>query len=749
MLEDPQSLDIMQVPLVRILGKRTGSKLSKLKLKTVLDLLNHFPRRYATRGELTDLGHLQVDEIVSVVASVSDCVAYPLRTRRGSLVVATITDGKDFLELVFFPRSPGMEQYFKRLLQPGAQGIFSGKVSKRDRKFQLTHPQMSIFTDNESLEDGLAVVDHPIPIYPLTEGINTTTVWKSVKSILNLVDKQDFPEVLPDSYRKEHGLIDVYRAYCQLHLPESPAHWQAAQIYFRHREAFILRTALGQQRAKLLKRGGQIFPKSEELLRYFDTHLPFVLTPSQQETSNEISADIAKDVPMQRIVQGDVGSGKTVVALRALLQVVGQGGQGFFLAPTEVLAAQHLRTMQYLLGDLSSNGKLGYQMPKEVQRILKKPTRIVLITGNLTAKERTNIELEIISGQADIVVGTHALLFSKVVPYNLGLVVIDEQQRFGVRQRDEAIQKSTSIPHLLVLSATPIPRTVAQTVFGDLDISRIETRTDPADRVETHLVSESENSLMARVWARAKEEINRGGRVFVVCPRIEAEVESSSAILDSEIDADGGKNHENLLASVEHITSRIQKIPQLAEVNIASLHGRLEAKEKEQIIDKFRQGSISMLVSTTVIEVGIDIPDATMIVIIDADRFGLSQLHQLRGRVGRGNKSGLCVAITKAQPETSAWKRLEVFTRLHDGFALAEADLELRSEGDVLGQAQSGRKSTLKLLRLHRDQEIVAQARIGVQKIIDEDPDLEDYPEISQAVAQILEGESAEFLGKA
>ena len=488
----------------------------------------------------------------------------------------------------------------------------------------------------------------------------------------------------------------------------------------------MLQVALLQQRAfvralSATRRG----PGS--LLERFDAALPFARTPDQMDVGAEIERDLQGDWPMNRLVQGEVGSGKTLVALRAMLQVAQDGGQSALIAPTEVLAAQHVRSIARMLGP---------QLAPELM-----PT---LLTGQLTAAERRKASLRAASGQARIVVGTHALLSESTTFADLGLVVVDEQHRFGVDQREALRLKGQHPPHVLVLTATPIPRTVAMTVFGDLDVSTI--RELPAGRagIETHVVPlAARPAWRARIWERLAEELAVGRQGFVVCPAIEPRVGED----------DGGDEGEETdastpAASVASVLAELRAHPRFTDARIAPLHGRLSADEKDRTMRSFAAGELDVLVATTVIEVGVDVPNASVMVVVDADRFGVSQLHQLRGRVGRGSVPGLCLLVSSAPAGSIALQRVEAVAATLDGFELARVDLELRQEGDVLGANQSGGRSSLRLLRVARDGDVIADARSLAQELLASDPGLTTHRALAAAVRRRLDEEASGYLSK-
>ena len=717
----------LDTSLRTLLGEREAALFTRaFGYRTAGDLLTHYPRRYAHRGELTALADLPTDEDVTIVAEVKHCSTRPMRQRHGTIIEAVISDGTGTLSLTFFN-----QKWRENELVPGRRGIFAGKVNRYKGTPQLTHPEYELFDADASDEDAESWQSRPIPIYPAT---STLASWKIAKvireGILPRLGPVDDP--VPDAIARERKLERFGKALRGIHTPADDADWRRARDTLRYQEAFVLQAALLQERERLRETAATArLPVSDGYAARFDKALTFELTDDQRTVGDQIAHDLAQPVPMNRLVQGEVGSGKTVVALRAMLQVADNGGQSAFLAPTEVLASQHLRSIVAALGpDLSAE-----LMP-------------TLITGRLTAAERKKALLRAVSGQAQIVVGTHALLSENVSFFDLGLVVVDEQHRFGVEQRDVLRGKASTPPHQLVLTATPIPRTVAMTVFGDLDVSTIAQLPAGRQRIESFVVPLAEHPRWEqRIWERASEEIAAGHQVFVVCPAISAkEAEDDELAEPSNTDADHAATP---VASVEQTVAAIQANPLLSGVRIAALHGRMPADEKDAVMRSFAAGALDLIVATTVIEVGVDVPNASAMIVLDADRFGVSQLHQLRGRVGRGSVPGLCLFVTAAEAGTLARERVDAVAATLDGFALAEADLDLRREGDVLGSNQSGGRSSLRLLRVARDGSVIEKARADVSALLESDPKLSDHPALASAIADRLTERSRDFLARA
>ena len=762
----PGSVGLLGRPVTRFVGKRTAAQLAKQGVETGGDLLRLLPWRYDTWGDLTDMRTLVKGEQATIQAQIVR--ASSRRTRSGrapALMEATVTDGVSTMDVVQFGAAGQMRARATQLA-PGTTVLMSGKVGLHRGRRQLSNPRLYVLDELDEAERE-ALLARPMPIYPGTEALPSWSVGKAVRTVLDQLEPGDVPDPLPEDLRRQAGLIDAYTAYRWVHRPDDAHQWKAARTRLRHEEALVLQVALAQRRAHHeATRTAVAWPEPEatgSLRADLDAALPYDLTAGQVRVGQEITTDLARTVPMQRLLQGDVGSGKTLVALRAMLQVVGAGGQAALLAPTEVLAAQHHSSLEAVLGPL---GRLG--MPGGAERA----TRVHLLTGSTPAAQRRRILADLAAGEPAIVVGTHALLSETVqIPF-LGLVVVDEQHRFGVAQRDalrerggvtDPVTGQRHTPHLLVMTATPIPRTVAMTVFGDLVTSVLDELPAGRSPVTTHLVPWSRTSWVEGIWRRATKEVAAGGRVYVVCPRIEGgddePQQGDAAASDADIDDERASGllalegpaprPDRPLASVEEWRQRLEAEPALEGIGVGVLTGRMSSEDKASAMMGFASGATPVLVSTTVIEVGVDVPEASMMVILDADRFGLSQLHQLRGRVGRGGRESVCVAVTGVEVGTTAFHRLKAFASTTDGFALAEADLDLRSEGDVLGASQSGRTSGLDLLRVTRDARLIATARRQAERIVDDDPQLREHRDLAAAIVERLDEEAQAFLERA
>lgn len=729
-------------PLARLLGTRTAGGLATLGLVTVGDLLRHYPRKYGRPGSLTDLSELTLGNHVAVLAEVRTATIRPMHSRGGFVLEATVTDGRDLLDLTFFAKRAGMLRPHEDRLRPGRTGLFTGTVRDYRGRRQLTHPDYVIVgVDAGSEEEAVIEGTRPIPLYPASARVPTWRIARSVRVVLDPLTEADVPDPIPTGLLKKRGLGGLLAAFRDIHLPADDVAWMRGQARLRYEEALVLQVALARRRAAARERPSRArVHRSGGLLDAFDANLPFPLTPGQEEVGRTIAADIGSTVAMHRLLQGDVGAGKTLVALRAMLQVVDGGGQAALVAPTEVLAWQHATSIAALLGDLGEAGRLG--APENA-------TRVALLTGSLGARERREASDAVASGAAGIVVGTHALFEESVEFADVGLVVIDEQHRFGVEQRDVFRTRGEAVPHMLVMTATPIPRTVAMTVFGDLDTSTLTDK--PMGRADTvtHIIPSDNAAWMARAWARVREEVTAGGRAFVVCARIEGDTPEDGDIPeveDGEIADGGAAAPMPILHSVDQVASDLAAMPVLSGIGIEVVHGRLRSDQKDAAMARFTSGEAPVLVCTTVIEVGVDVSEATVMVVLDADHFGLSQLHQLRGRIGRGSAPSICLLVSASPEGTLARQRLDALVDSADGFVLAERDLELRREGDVLGTAQSGGRNSLKLLSVMRDQGIIAEAREDARTIIDADPDLAAHPALAHEIERWIAPASEAFL---
>jgi ATP-dependent DNA helicase RecG len=744
--------------LIRVLGPKTGKPLEAIfGLRTVGELLRHYPRRYYTRGELTDLSSLREGDHVTVLARVVTVAEIPLppvpgKGRRSRLEVI-VTDDRAKLVLTFFS---GVGLY-RRVLRPDVVGMFAGTVSSFRGRRQLVHPECEMLPGappNADLTPELAAefAAEILPVYPASAKFSSWAIAKSVRTVLDTLDAGEDP--LPADVRQRYELADRAVAIRAIHRPLDQADLARARERLKWDEAFTLQAALAQRRLAAAAMPAMPRPHAVGgMADEFDTRLPFTLTAGQVAVGETIAHELSCAYPMHRLLQGEVGSGKTVIAIRAMLQVVDAGGQAALLAPTEVLAQQHYRSITDMLGPLAQGGQLG---------AAEHATGVALLTGSVGAAARRAALADVFTGDAGIVIGTHALLEEQVQFADLGLVVIDEQHRFGVEQRDALRAKAAdNRPHVLVMTATPIPRTVAMTVYGDLETSTLTELPAGRSAIATHVVPAADKPrYLERAWERVREEVGRGQQAYVVCPRIgdvpggpdsdEAEYPDEDDFGDVDMEgaiprgvAPGGRRQPLAVLDV----AATLDAGQLAGLRLGILHGRLHPEEKDRVMREFSAGQIDVLVATTVIEVGVDVPNATVMVIMDAERFGVSQLHQLRGRVGRGTVAGLCLLVSEAPPASPARERLDAVAATLDGFKLSRLDLEQRREGDVLGAAQAGRQSSLKLLRLLKDENLIGLARQEASAVVSADPQLTAHPALRAAIDELF-GVQAEYLDK-
>jgi len=720
--------------LQNILGDRTAQVLEKsFGMTTVNELLRHYPRRYVVRGELTDISKLLADDEVTILAQIE---AVNLRRANGkNILEVVVTDGSANLSLTFFNQA-----WREKDLKAGRVGLFAGKVGVFKGKRQLSHPDYQLIPDGDDVDAAVAeFAGKFLPVYPATAKLPSWKVMQCVKLALDSLD--ELPDYLPAEIAEKYKYPNLKKAFADIHQPPYLDSAENARQRLTFDEALLLQLLLGQRRNEIVKLSTKSrTPNTPVLVAAFEKRLPFKYTAGQVEVNAEIEKDLSNKYPMHRLLQGEVGSGKTVVALRAMLSVVDSSGQAALLAPTEVLAQQHFRTITKLLGELAQSGTLqGGAIGTQVE----------LLTGSLPAASKKAIHAKLASGETGIVIGTHALISDGVAFDDLGLVVVDEQHRFGVEQRDALRMKAKQPPHLLVMTATPIPRTVAMTIFGDLDISTLRELPSGRVAITTHLIPVLEKPhFLNRAWERVKEEAAKGHQIYIVAPRI---ANPNKKLTEREMVAAQLLGEEYLdneqMSAVEELAPELAK-GALKGLKIAMLHGRQSSEVKEQTMSAFAKGEIDVLIATTVIEVGVDVANASMMVIMDADRFGVSQLHQLRGRVGRGSVPGLCLLVSNAQEDSQSMARLAAVAATLDGFELARLDLEQRKEGDVLGSSQSGGRSHLRLLRVLRDEDLIERAREAALKILATDPEINHFPQLKNEVEKLQSDEAARFMDK-
>ena len=662
-----------------------------------------------------------------------------------------------------------------REIREGETMMFSGRVGIYRGEYTLTNPHYALLSKDASGADVTDAATAPVPVYRAPVKLPTDRISGYMVQLLEKVPLKELEDPVPYTIRRARKVPSLEWTYRALHTPDSEDTWRAAQAQMRYREAFVLQSALARLHSARAAHLTQPRPAVEggladQLLQV----LPYELTEGQQKVGAEIAADLSSESPMNRLLQGDVGSGKTVVALRAMLQVADAGGQSAMLAPTEVLAEQHLRSVLDILGDMAapedsdaddSAEGIPSGSGEEPGRV-----RVRLLTASMGTRAKRKVLQELADGTAQIVIGTHALLSDEVSFHDLGLVVVDEQHRFGVEQRDSLRGTDGALPHRLVMTATPIPRTVAMTVFGDLDVSVLDTLPAGRQKISTHVVPLAEKPAWAsRLWRRAREEIDAGHQVYVVVPKIGEDgdgMEEGAAFFGASslngAGAGAGNSAQGYfgqggsassdgkvqLTSVASMYSYLSAEDALVGVRIGTLHGRMDPAEKTAVMTAFERGEIDLLISTTVIEVGVNVPNATLMIIMDADRFGISGLHQLRGRVGRGGYAGTCLLVTRQEEGGVSRERLDAVASTTDGFELSRIDLAQRREGDILGAAQSGSKSTLRFLRALADADIIERAREDARSVVEKDPTLAKHPSLARTIDRALDADREAFLGR-
>lgn len=698
----------LDAPLSLRLPASIARKLTKAGIDTVEDLLFTPPRRYYHWGALTPMSLLRAGEEATILACVESTKLVTNRSRPGVRLEVRLSDGHSRMSATFFAKNEHILAPHMRLLTPGESFLFAGKVASYRGALTLTHPSFEGMSGDE--DEVRERSERPIPIYPQTKGLTSWVMSRAIGMLLDSLSEEEIPELVPARIRQKMKLPPRLEALTMLHRPVSDEEAALARRALAWEEAFALECVLAGRRIGAQSLLAPACAPSR-VVEDFLGGLPFTLTQAQESALNEILADLDQTRPMQRLLQGDVGSGKTVVALAALLAALGAGHQGVLVAPTEVLAAQHLESMRALAAGILVEGR-------EVD--------IRLLTASTPAASRRELSRLMAAGEPIIVVGTHALLSDPGLFADLGLVVIDEQHRFGVEQRDRLrTGEDGRAAHQLVMTATPIPRTIAMTVFGDLAQTRMEGMPKGRTLVQTFLVDAENPVWMQRLWHRAAEEIARQGRVYVVCPRID----ESEELADADAgESDGAGATRPPLASVSGVAQSLRREAALKGIGIGELSGRNSSKEKAETMQDFAAGRIGILVATTVIEVGVDVPEATMMVILDSQQFGISQLHQLRGRVGRSSTPSICMAVHRHELAEGTMERLKAFAETNNGFELAEKDLELRREGDVLGAEQSGSGTHLRFLSVRRDARIISAARKEALALVEADPSLAQHP---------------------
>lgn len=726
-----------------VLGKKAAGPLEEhFGILTVNDLLRHYPRKYSDGMTVLEEGEeLEEGEHVTFVDVIAKAEArWTNRPPKREYLVVTLRDRRPKVTATFFNA-----KFLKKGLVEGTRLMLSGEVGFFKGTMQLTHPAFFVLESpsgrqfgTKSLktiaaasdatgDDLLAVFERDFfPIYPANNKVQSWDIYACVRQVLDVLDPIDEP--LPKSILQQRNLISEDAALRAIHLAENTAERERAQTRLTFDEAVGLQWALvGRRHGELSESGPAAPPETDGLLAEMREQLPFELTDGQKEVLEVISAELAGQRPMNRMLQGEVGSGKTIVSVLAMLQMVDAGYQCALLAPTEVLAAQHALSIRGVLGPLGMAGQLGGA---------DRATRVALLTGSMSPQQKREVRDEVASGEAGIVIGTHALLQEAVEFHRLGMVVVDEQHRFGVEQRDRLRAKAPDglTPHLLVMTATPIPRTVALTVYGDLETSTLRELPRGRQPITTNTIFVKEKpAWLQRAWQRIIEEVGAGRQAYVVASRID------------ESDKPAKDDQGPPATTVVNLFEQLSRGP-LSGVRLGLMHGRLPSDEKDAVMAAFRAGQIDVLVCTTVIEVGVDVPNATVMVVIDADRFGISQLHQLRGRIGRGQHPSLCLLATQLPDGSKAGQRLKAVAATLDGFTLADLDLQERKEGDVLGLSQSGRPITLRFLSLSEHLEIILAAREFCEEHYAKDP---ANPGMAALAAPFTNADRVEYLDKA
>jgi ATP-dependent DNA helicase RecG len=731
-----------------VLGKKAAGPLEEhFGIRTVNDLLRHYPRTYSdgmsVRGEGDELD-LEEGEHVTFVDVITD-------TKVGTMKPQPGKRPRKWLRVTLGRRRPNVTATFFNAdwmidkLPEGTRLMLSGEVGYFKGATQLTHPAFLVLSSPSGKEIGtkslktiadssgatgddlLAVFERELfPIYPASAKVQSWNIYACVRQVLDVLDPVEDP--LPESFLRQRNLISEDEALRAIHLAENAAQRDRARDRLTIDEAIGLQWGLVARRyGELSETGPVVAPKDDGLLAAMLQQLPFELTKGQHEVFDVLSAELAASRPMNRMLQGEVGSGKTIVSVLAMLQMIDGGYQCALLAPTEVLAAQHARSIRDVLGPFAMAGELGGA---------EGATRVALLTGSMSAQQKKQVRDEVAAGGAGIVIGTHALLQDAVEFHNLGMVVVDEQHRFGVEQRDRLRAKAPEglTPHLLVMTATPIPRTVALTVYGDLETSTLRELPRGRQPITTNAIFTKEHpTWLDRAWARIIEEVRAGRQAYVVASRIDAN--------------DKTANDKNLGPPATPVVELFEHLGHgpLSELRLGLMHGRLSGDEKDAVMAAFRAGDVDVLVCTTVIEVGVDVRNATVMLVMDADRFGISQLHQLRGRIGRGEHASLCLLVTRLPEGSKVGARLKAVAGTLDGFVLADLDLKERHEGDVLGLSQSGRAITLRFLSLSEHLDVILTAREFCESLYEQDPDNRG---MALLAAQFTETERVEYLDK-
>ncbi|EIK74697.1 ATP-dependent DNA helicase RecG [Gardnerella vaginalis] len=774
-------------------NKRRASALKSLGVITVKDALTYYPFRVTNPLKRAHLSQILPGQEVAFSATIQSINIVQMAARRGYRLEVNVAQDAAQAQIVYFSKNRQYVQWVSGRIAVGQTVVVGGTSGEFNGRLQFTHPQIltvrakSAESDDsayntdvrvqnsddfsvQSVEDGIEKLCAPQPIYHANSRISSEHIHETILGLLRLFKTCDsgdpnvpdtdilsdvLPDVLPQFVTNSRNLMHRAAAFESIHNPQNKNDFENAIHTMRYEEAFISQIAVLQSRKKSGENKAYTCENSE-LRKHFEESLPFELTEGQKNVISEITADMQGESqateesplkPMRRLLQGEVGSGKTIVAMSAMLQAVGSGHQAVLIAPTQVLASQHATNLQQMIERAGLN------------------VEITLITGGMKLASRRSALAKVASGEPAIIVATHAAFSASFKPTNLALVIIDEQHRFGVEQRDTLLRKisGNAVPHLLVMTATPIPRSAAMTWFGDLDASYLTELPGGRKPIRTFVINEEDSHKMASMFYHIRSRIDAGERAYVVCARIDSE-ENNDNTYNTYNNADAiyqenqdsytlnSQNTQNTqiaqreVHTVLQISKRLQNLPQFKGVEFAQLTGRTSDEEKREIMHKFDSGQVQILVSTTVIEVGVDVAKASCIVIFDADRFGLAQLHQLRGRVGRSGTQSWAFLVSNAPNNQLAAERLQVVENSLDGAIIAQKDLELRNVGDVLGDSQSGGKSSLKLLRVVKDAKIIAEAREDANTLLEHDPTLLEHPQTAGAVLDFTQGSSTAIL---
>lgn len=763
--KDPSAVSLDTRVSALLTNKRRVSALKSLGIVTVGDAVTYYPFRVVDPVPLRTLSGIVPGQASACVVTVVESRVRPMSSRRGWRLEVGVVDARPgvvpvtgpMATLVFFSGKRPYIAWMEQRLHDGSTVVIRGMAGTFNADLQFVHPDVDVVADPASLDGVVERVTRPRPVYHANSRISAEHLHETILQLLSRVDGTGVPDRIPEPILESRGFPHRREALTMVHDPASVEDFHRAIGALRYEEALVSQIAVLRQREQA--RAGRTFVcGNRSMVEGYLKALPFSLTDGQRRVIDVIARDMASGHPMRRLLQGEVGSGKTVVALAAMLQAVGSGHQAVLVAPTQVLAGQHVRSLRRMIDDA------GLDVP------------IHLVTGGMRLARRRRVLAAVASGEPALIVATHAVFSRTFQAPDVAVVVIDEQHRFGVEQRGSLGRDCEGRrPHLLVMTATPIPRTAAMTWFGDLDVSELTELPQGRRPVTTVVVREEDGATMARMFAHVRARIDAGERAYVVCPRIDddqgvrassgdsaddsAEVEDDDGFeepyADVESSADGEANHDDggrdggrpPLHAVRQMADRLASLPQFAGIGIVTLTGRDDDATKDGVMARFASGEAPLLVSTTVIEVGVDVPQASCIVVFDADRFGLSQLHQLRGRVGRGGTPAWAFLISRADPGSVAERRLDVVRATMDGARIASADLEMRGAGDVVGDAQSGLRSGFKLLRVVADAQTIRDARKDAERLLDDDPGLESHVQLAGAVVDFSRASETALLG--